>query len=74
MDNVNIYNDEIRGYRNYLSALVVAMNEVLKNSNTNKNEKILKTQKKLFEKLNNKSTEENFHKYYSGYLKKTTGN
>lgn len=74
MNNVDRYNDEIKEYRNYLSALVVAMNEVLKSSSGKKNDKILKTQKSLFEKLNNKSTEDNFYKFYSSYLKKTDSN
>lgn len=74
MDNIQRYNEEIKEKRKYLSAIVVAMNELFKKTSTKKNMSMLKKQKKLFENLNTKSNEKNFYKFYSSYLKRTTTN
>jgi len=74
MDNIQRYNDEIKKCRDYLSAIVVAMNELFKKTSTKKNAGMLKKQKNLFQNLNNKSREKNFYKFYNSYSKKTTTN
>lgn len=74
MDNIQRYNDEIKKCRDYLSAIVVAMNEVLRKTSSKKNASMLKKQKKMFQNLNNKSGDEKFYKFYKSYKNKTAVN
>lgn len=67
-------NKEIFDLKKYLSAIEVAMNKLLESVNLEKNQQVIKDQKKIFKNLNMASSEENFYKYWKKYLEKTSKN
>lgn len=74
-DKYNNYEEKIRLESQYLNVIAKTMKELLKTANTNsRNKKALKTQKKLFDKLNDKRYKKNFYGFYKKYLKKTNLN